>query len=107
MVSKSPPPLMHINPIPESNAWEVYRGLVVGVASTCASTVSEGDVSCSVSRPSSLRGNEMYALTKPEGLNFGRQTGIHDADAGELRIDGAWIVFNRMWMSTFLRFSSS
>jgi hypothetical protein len=41
----------------------------------------------------------MYALTKPVGLNLGRQTGIHEAEAGELRIDGAWIVFSRMCMS--------
>jgi hypothetical protein len=32
-------------------------------------------------------------------LNLGRQTGIHEADAGELRIDGACIVFSKMCMS--------
>jgi len=27
-------------------------------------------------------------LTNPAGLNFGRQTGIHDADTGEFTING-------------------
>jgi hypothetical protein len=35
----------------------------------------------------------MYALTKPPALNFGRQNGIQDEEAGELKIDGEWIVF--------------
>jgi hypothetical protein len=35
----------------------------------------------------------MYALTKPPALNLGRQTGIQDEAAGELKIDGEWIVF--------------
>lgn len=34
-----------------------------------------------------------YALTKPPALNLGRQTGIQDEAAGELKIDGEWIVF--------------
>jgi hypothetical protein len=35
----------------------------------------------------------MYALTKPAALNLGRQNGIQDEAAGELKIDGEWIVF--------------
>jgi hypothetical protein len=31
----------------------------------------------------------IYAFTNPEGLNFGRHTGIQDDDAGELRMEGA------------------
>ena len=34
-----------------------------------------------------------YALTKPPALNLGRQTGIQDDAAGELKIDDEWIVF--------------
>ena len=35
----------------------------------------------------------MYVLTKPPALNLGRQNGIQDEAAGELKIDGEWIVF--------------
>jgi hypothetical protein len=35
----------------------------------------------------------MYALTKLPALNLGRQNGIQDEAAGELKIDGEWIVF--------------
>lgn len=34
-----------------------------------------------------------YILTKPEGLNLGRQIGIHEAEAGELKTEGECIVF--------------
>lgn len=44
----------------------------------------------------------MYALTNPEGLNLGRQTGIHDDEAGEFMIDGECIVLRRMWMSDMM-----
>ena len=36
----------------------------------------------------SLRIKVMYALTKPPALNLGRQNGIQDEGAGELKIDG-------------------
>lgn len=29
-----------------------------------------------------------YMLTNPDGLNFGRQIGNHEAEAGELKIEG-------------------
>jgi hypothetical protein len=29
-----------------------------------------------------------YMLTNPEGLNFGRQIGSHEAEAGVLKIEG-------------------
>ena len=41
----------------------------------------------------------MYALTKPPALNLGRQNGIQDEAAGELKIDGEWIVFIMMCRS--------
>lgn len=47
----------------------------------------------------SRSGNDMYAFTKPDGLNFGRQTGIQEADACELHIEGELTVFKRMWTS--------
>jgi len=48
---------------------------------------------------SSLRMKEMNALTKPFGLNLGRQNGIHDVDAGLLYTDGVLIVLRMMWRS--------
>lgn len=43
----------------------------------------EAELSASCTE-SSLRKKVMYAFTNPEGLNLGRQTGIHEALAGEL-----------------------
>jgi hypothetical protein len=42
-----------------------------------------------------------YAFTNAEGLNFGRHTGNHVAAADELRIEGEWMVFMRMWRSRY------
>lgn len=84
---------MHTSPMPESSPWAAYLALA---GATVFWLSSDDGTACSASRPSSFRGKEMYALTNPEGLNFGRQTGIHEADAGELSIDGAWIVFRSM-----------
>jgi hypothetical protein len=47
----------------------------------------------------SRSGNDIYAFTKPEGLNLGRQTGIQEAEACELHIEGELTVFRRMWTS--------
>jgi hypothetical protein len=47
----------------------------------------------------SRSGNDIYAFTKPDGLNLGRQTGIQEAEACELHIEGELTVFRRMWTS--------
>jgi hypothetical protein len=91
MTSNAPPPLIHTSAIPGST-----------FTSSPISRASSFDV-----RPlldaepslSSLPRNSTYVLTNPFGLNLGKQTGIHDADASDEEIDGAWIVFRRMWMS--------
>lgn len=41
---------------------------------------------------------------KPEGLNLGRQIGIHDVEAGECRIDGLYMVLSNMCMSSRCEF---
>ena len=66
--------------------------------SIASSAPGIGSLACA-SSTSSLRKKERYALTKPDGLNFGKQMGIQEEDAGELAIEGEWTVFNRMWMS--------
>lgn len=74
----------------------------VGVADMWLAVSSAPDatgICFSSSWPSSLRTNEIYALTNPDGLNLGRQTGIHEDEAGEFMIDGEWIVLRRMWIS--------
>ncbi len=42
---------------------------------------------------------------KPEGLNLGRQIGIHDVEAGEWRIDGLYMVLSNMCMSSLCEFA--
>lgn len=88
MLSKSPPPLTHTKDKP---------GLVIpGNSSGPEVIVSElivvlGDASSGGDEPrgeggdpsTSLYKKVIYALTNPEGLNLGRQMGIHDDDAGE------------------------
>ncbi len=60
--------------------------------------VSRG-VKVSLEPESSFLKKVMYILTKPEGLNLGKQTGIQDAEAGELKTEGECIVFIMMCIS--------
>lgn len=59
----------------------------------------DGDGEGVGSASSGRRRNATYAFTNAEGLNLGRQIGSQDAAAEELRIEGEWTVFIRMWRS--------
>lgn len=80
--SNSPPPLMQIKAISSCHA---------DIALFSAKS-KDFRASLSIAR----RKKEMYALTNPVALNFGRHTGIQAVGAGEFVIDGAWMVFKRM-----------
>jgi hypothetical protein len=73
--------------LPLSIGGELTRGMCV---SPRGSSVLDAFVS-----PRKLT----YTLRKPDGLNLGRHTGSHDADADELRIEGECIVLRRICRS--------
>jgi hypothetical protein len=71
---------------------EFVTGAADATATTAGGTANAG---------SSVPKKCTYAFTNAEGLNFGRHTGNHVAAADELRIEGEWMVFMRMWRSRY------
>lgn len=96
ITSNSPPPLIQTKAMPDSSRPIRSSGWLsssVGVISR----LGEGEAMTSLS----FRIKVMHALTKPPVLNLGRQNGIQDEAAGELKIDGEWIVFMMICRSEF------
>ena len=63
-------------------------------------SASDGGFVDETSGPSFRGRNMTYAFTNAEELNFGRQTGSHDAAAELLRMEGEWMVLIKMWRSS-------